>query len=1437
MTTTLHLASFLAAVLAAAGMRLCAATQYLHADDDTWGVAPLPAAFNTWTAAPMYVHEMPKTEDRTVTGADFFLKEFGVRLKPFSFSNGYHSETWGRTPDRPGEPAIRFGRGWGASQGRQWGVRADITQDADATEWRVDGIGGAKNFTIKAPKGRRTTVLEPVGVVRALHRSTSLSFACLTTNVSVKVHSFELVPFTEPIHWRGTFVLGFRPWKAGLSFRRRRHYTFKINGKTVSKGPNVENPELLREDITACLHSGTNVFDVFTQRTDGYSGQAELAVEAFAISGTGERAMLVGGPNWKVRYKTGGWIPVAVSSNPAGRMGGDWSPGKVACCTGVNPMHAGPLQARHLGPEYPVFDCDAAEIAYSVATPPKMGNLEVALVVSNSLTGAVAERTKLKVSSGTGETRFRLKTREPGPYRLHWTLLRDGREADRDSMECVIAGPIAQTECTFGEFDKVLESRMRLVQERSCVPDERDPAEFAEHASPHFGRTRTDAGSRVVRENGIAFREAGAKSGDWFGYRLDIGKTGTPHILEVDYPDTHEQVLYVSVCENLPANFVNHGPGSANRLCNATGAVRTGWMAPLSGGRKTMRILFFPASRNVTVTFENHVRAAVCGFRVYEVPEGLPALRLPATERLWGTHCERPLSGIWGAAMCAKAFNVSGEYFENAYLAAYLGIRNRIAQLRYLGQNLAIEGVYMYKQHFPTLSGESQSATPGFDYCYIMSKMYRHNGIRALAGFEYVAAPSIVNGNGHDVGEREMRSAKAPCTPAYGVDRSGRQTVFFDEGSLNFLVPSVRRSMTNLVAEIYRRYEPAGGFEGLFVVCNHWWLPGFCAGGEYAERDVGYDDLSAELFQKETGIDLGIPYAPDRFARRHEALTGRHAREWYGWRARKVREVLEDFGRACSTGRRRWSIYAVPGIAHRVDGNPFEGACSPAVERDGYCGRMFLEAGFPPEMYAESEVRMVPRMKFAREHDLALWGMQTSRSAREMYARADAVYLEPKGLNERAVSTAALDRWWWAGDHAVAVFDCKASPPASFFDMVDICSGHAPKLMVSNWLDVNIPTAHGRESRRFATGFAAMPAGEYRPFPKVTGVQAEICGDDAVRLVNDTPYEVRGELVSLHAGLPAEVVDAFDGRRSGRFAYSLPGFGITVLRGRDIGKRLSGAFRFADPSVETRTLRNAAALADGRMMLSRVSDGVRKRFLSAWRGNDVYSLAAVLRDYEILRVAGRFFDLVLDAPQRPAAELKVTAEHAGSVLTYTKESPSGGCRPLDAGARDTARKTTFSFLVKTDGRAGDVMVYDAMPFRCDMRTFAGREGVTGSGLNVSITCFREKAGQKGWYSVGMHPHDGAAKDVWHHVCMTIDPESVAAVWVNGVPVDARELTDHHGLAFEPKGTGISFGRVCPKGQEVAGISIARMARRDGVMDWRDIQREAEEWLAACPTVH
>lgn len=678
-----------------------------------------------------------------------------------------------------------------------------------------------------------------------------------------------------------------------------------------------------------------------------------------------------------------------------------------------------------------------------------------------------------------------------------------------------------------------------------CSRNEPDPRRFAEH--PVYARLMDkDDGwrSSVGGEAGIAFRETGVHNGDWFAYALDVANPGRAHVLDVDYPDTREQILYVSVKEEYPVGFMNNTPKGGSAWPNASGAVRTGWMTPLTDGRRTMRLVFFPGSKNVTVSFQNGGlgRAAVCGFRLHEVGgEGLPALRLPRTERLYGSHCERPLCGQWGAAVNGALYQTWTEYREGMYAAAFLGIANRIRYLRYMGQNLAIDGVYMYKQGFPTASGESYTAKPGFDYCYAMSKMYRRNGLRALAGFEYLAAPSILLDGGYDVGDREMRTAKTMTVPSHTVDRYGRQVVGFSGMGLNYLAPHVWRSITNTVREVYGRYASTGGFEGLFVVNNGWWLPGYPTLKGMTEGDVGYDDLSVSLFERETGIALGVPYSPDRFARRHELLTGRHGREWFGWRARKMRESMDEISRICKGGAADWTVYAVSGMRRDNAGNPFQRKDSSFEERSGYVLKGMAEAAFPNDVWGEDGggARMIPQMGYERSLDLATWGMSMSAGANALRRRQNACYFNTS-LNERWVESSRLDGWWWRSAVST-VYDVRPSGTAAYFNLVDACADHAPEIMLNGWLDVNVPTAHGRESRRFAAAFCDIPVGEGVPLPSVTGVSAKVFADGRVLLLNDTPCAVAGMLSAKRFGFPLKLVETFGAEGRGTLRIALTG--------------------------------------------------------------------------------------------------------------------------------------------------------------------------------------------------------------------------------------------------------------------------------------------------------
>ncbi len=1431
----------LIAVMLAAG-RLCAQkTVYITQEPDC-GIAPIPAELNEWRTGAMTLRDpKPTPADVVVTGDDFFTREYGA---PFSveFNTGTNGWTriFGTRGCQPKEVSIRFGRGWGRQEGRKFQLQMDIEQSVAETEWDwamwENGTRHKVPFKLTTSAGKRSRVVQDLGVVRMPQRFSGVELTCRTKNVHVKILSAKIVPVTVPMTWRGIFVLGFDPWRAGMTLARRNNYTLSINGTELSRGLSIDGGETLKMEIGEHLKKGTNIIEVVTEYHSGYADPGALLTECFAVSATGETTFLLAGPDWRVRVGDGPWLNPHYSRNPKSRAGFETLPSGKQVATGNQPMHGGPLQVCHLGPKFPVFDCEDKTVEWQVSLPPRMTEATVACVVSNAITGEVAERLSQSVAPQAGQHSttavFRLASRETGAYKLYWTLARGADVLDRVRTEMIVAGPVEQTAVPFNEFDNLLESRMKVIQTRDCTVDELNPTNFAQYrGSAVVGEFPAEGLSRVGREGGLVFRETGERGGDWFGYKLDVEHLGRAHILEVDYPDTREQLLYVRVCESYPIHFCNNTARGGSGHANASGAVRTGWMEPLTGKKEKLRILFYPGSKNITVTFENgglgQTRAAVCGFRLYEVPEGVPALELPPTDRLYGNHCERPLCGMWGASVASRFHYSWTEAFENVYAAAFAAAANRIRFLRYSGQNLAIEGVYMYKQGFPTLSGESYLGVESFDFNYVLSKMYRRNGIRAFACFEYIASPAIMLGGGYDIGDSEMRAAKGPLAPSYSVSRYGKQVVGFGGMGLNYLAPHVWRSITNLVTEIYGRYEPTGGFEGLFMINNGWWIPGFPAasGDRLSEREVGYDDLSVTLFEKDTGISLGIPYTPERFEKRYEVLNSKHAQAWYAWRARKMRESLETIGDLVAKGENKWAVYASPGIRRTREDSPFDSIFSTAEERDTDYPRLLAEAGFPSDLYGrgtDAWVTLVPRVAFARAHDLKHWGAAMNAGARAIYAKQDAVYFDPTGLNERWTSTSGLDAWWWRAAGST-VFDVKPSGTGAFFDMVDVCADHTPTLMIHTWLDVNYPTAHGREGRRFATGFLASPVGDYTDCPSVCGVQARRCGD-AVQLVNDTPYALEGVLRSKTLGLfPHTVEDAFAGKKRGTFPYALEPYGITVLKG--CNGSFSGEFRFADAAVAEQAMARTDALLANKLMCAKIKPQLVARLQKARLEKDAYTAVATLRDFEVRRVADAFFDHVITAKNtKPASELKVIGRYDGAEPKRFKAGePGQGLGAVDAKYKSATRARTLSLLVKTGGSDCAILLHDT-PLRYDLR-------VSNGGLNAAGLVFRVKPGQKGYFSYGLKDSDSVAANEWHHLCWTVDPEGSATLWVDGDLVDAVELDALHGVALDPASGGLNASRpTVPEGKTFADILIAREIFREGVMDWRDIQKEAAEWL-------
>lgn len=1184
----------------------------IYSTDPQQGVNALPVERNRWYAKQLRAAENPKPADYVaIDELDFFRTELH-RAESFDFAvgeEGAFSRLYGAKAFDNETSGVRVGRGWGALRENHARLEFVVSgQNVEETDWHVVFHARESNWNKRAFKLKNGPNRLPLGVIGTHYVNVyGIEFLCSTKGAKGRVESVKLVPEELPMSWRNRFTLSAKPIKAGISYEEKPNYTLTVNGRKVREGNRVLFKMVRRLDITDYLQAGENTIEFIGNWGGGYDGGQVLTVEAFTVDAEGHTTYL-DQQGWEARIGENPWQKCRLG----GDVGVDIMPNGRRISDGTLPLHAGPLTVAPKNPDgsiYPVFDFDGP-ITWTATVP--------ALLKGGAIVAKVNGR-DYPVANGVVD----FAGLATGAYEIEWMYRRGDKVVDTDRTEMIVAGPLSGLdEVPYADFETTLARRKRLLQRTDCTVAETNPTNFLDHAGP-YGVPTTNVG-RVTSEGGFSFRETGNGNGDFFAYKLKTGTRGKPHILEVDVPDVREQILYIAVNEGYPVPFCNNGwPLGSRGWPNATGGAKCGGVLPLSGGKKTVTVVFFPGSDNATVCFENGIpgkRAGVIGWRLYEVEGGLPALKLPKTERLYANHNERIFFNNWGAHVNPKIQEYARDLFDGCWSAAYAGIANRIAYLKFAGHNAALEGAYMYSEGFPTGSGASDSCAEEWDYYYAMAKLYRHNKIRLLSCFEYMLAPELVKSGALDVSDDEVRAGTKRSV--FCVDRHGRQVTGYMGSGLNYLNPKVRASVNRVVREIYRRYAKTGAVEALWMVNGYWWMPGIPMLQNQTAADIGYDDDSVEQFQKETGIDLKLPWTGvERFPARYELLNGTYKADWYAWRAKRLWKALEDIRRIVTSEGAKWEVYAMPTGQYDAD-HPFCRSGATVAERDGFLADYLKRAGFDPEIYgsgSEPKVRLVPNAKFERMRTLENEGVLVNRGSRALYRKFDALYFHPVGLNERPCRCPAATAWWWK-DNGIAVYDVKNVGENAFSDLVDILDQYSPKCLFHTWTDVNVTTAFTEEARRFLTGFYATPCGDPETFVGIRGVTANRYGD-AVQLVNDTPYAVQGELTAKRS---AE--DALTGRRfTGTIPYTLRPYGVTVVKTADPMRTLTGRFAY-DTETSTFVRTQAKTLVGSRLVSAKLSDEARAEIVAALKSGDDYAAAHRMRDWDVLSVAQRFFD-------------------------------------------------------------------------------------------------------------------------------------------------------------------------------------------------------------------
>ncbi len=1236
-----------------------------------------------WRSATM-VH--PKKfvvkKDREWSGRDFFLGEFGIPCdfsKPktakikevmrfdskgtHSFRNGALEFTSGKKgfwfafgpePNTYGKPSLRFGCKWGKNCKDTYRVRMIVSQNVPETKWEVSTFGfhkrykGGRKFIIK---GKKEQVIEAdAGFVRNLLGAAAgagmcgVRFDCMTPNATVKIKSIKIAPYSGTVYFRKRFNLGELPVIAHATYDAPETYKFYLNGKLVDKGTDVYPGGTVKTlDLKPYLKKGANTICFKKQFFSWSKGNPELIFEGVAIGKSGKITRIICPKGWKSSLKfQKGWENPAFDDShwlspkkfPRGLNHVMTSTGSNNKCfwTGVEPHHMGMLQAKPFGRKYPVWDL-GKDAKFIVSLPVGVkGKLAPVLKIYKAQTKDLVKKVTAPCTAGKNglsEYVFTVRKLESGPYRLEWELVNNsGKVRETNRQELIIAGPIEQDKIGFADFEKEFEKRLELLRKIDCATPIKTGEEFCDH-SGMYSSAKLNKG-KVISADGMNYRETGNGTYDWFAYRLHDMEIGVPHLAEIIIPDNRDRYIYSGIIEQIPCNFECNFRNGDWPDHTATGACITGVDQPLSMGKKKIRFVFWPASKCSAIFVMSGFRgfpAAACEINIYKIKGDLPALKIPESTRMFGSHNERisvmtMTTGISeNPLMGARKRRRNG--LRDGWLNWYRAIERKIKWLRFQGRNMTVEGVFMYTNgDYPSIRNNSNISNQELDPPMLALKMYNQNGINCMFSVEYQSSPLIwVSKANHTSGRKMWFTGEG----LHLVDKYGRQVVGREGAGINFIDPKGAAFIYDCIGEIYDFYKNTGKVAGLFMVVGSWWQPSFTIASlkDISSTDVGYGDYTVSLFEKETGIKLGVnPKSPDRFMKRFEKLMGEHKARWLQWRAQKIKDFFDKLEKLVSAGKYKWPLYIKPAI--RIKDNPFLENSSTRQERDRYYNRCYTESGLPLKMYRNSpNINIIAELKawakFRSPYDNWMYckGMSNNRGTREIVRKLNAIFFH-FGLDEVDQPAKAAEKWLWSKTGR-GVFLPRWAGENAMAEYVNVLSWTIPKVLFYGWLDCNMVTGTGREIRRFAKSFLSTPDLEFKTLPgkNVKGIIAESAvkaRKTYLRLVNNCPWNSTGK-VNVKA---AKIRDLLYDRDifNGNFTLKIKPYGIRIFELSNAQGEINCSFKLPD-KVEKEIFAKTEYVLDDTACVDKIPKDMTESMAEALKQQDAFALRCLMDDFEV----------------------------------------------------------------------------------------------------------------------------------------------------------------------------------------------------------------------------
>ncbi len=475
----------------------------------------------------------------------------------------------------------------------------------------------------------------------------------------------------------------------------------------------------------------------------------------------------------------------------------------------------------------------------------------------------------------------------------------------------------------------VIGSTGRLILKIDCAADIGADAYF-EH-----GRVR------VVASPLGAYREAKPVPLSRFGYRFQIDNIGKPHVAIIRYPDDKRRYM-----------CIHDGTGF-----DLTTGVITGGAQPLSGRMLVLKQIFWPRWKDCSIvitTWSQGEPAAVESVEIRELdaleaaPGGLPHDRI--RRRQFGIQFEDPCGSCFseGARTKSEWIERITDYLKHSGqstliypMAWYHGplfpsalekpdaLEVVVAEdrkqyvrwttkpadwypallKRFEQEGLSFVGsltLLRLSSLMEKMNADMESIVAGAD---TINNVTFDNKVRAgtFDSWTYAlnaqwlakAADTLKAG-----GEIEPYGLPVPGVYGERYSNQGQVLAGLAEDSLdtpagspnicekpgpifNPLHPEVQDALLAFIGEVADRYAGFSSFSGVSI--------NLYAGSMlwFGSLRNGYDDFTAEIFERETGIRIPVdPRAPDRFSRRYEFLAFVCRNAWVEWRCLKTRELI-----------------------------------------------------------------------------------------------------------------------------------------------------------------------------------------------------------------------------------------------------------------------------------------------------------------------------------------------------------------------------------------------------------------------------------------------------------------------------------------------------------------------------------------------------------------